>query len=60
MGDTGAGNPRIYIYICVCVSVCVLEVDGPYITVEPASSLVDIFDLLFERNACCNVAMLPL
>ena len=26
--------------------------DGPYITVEHASSLVNIFDLLFKRNAC--------
>ena len=26
--------------------------DGPHITAEHASSLVNIFGLLFERNAC--------
>ena len=29
-----------------------MEVDGLCITVEHASSLVTIFGLLFERNAC--------
>ena len=43
----------MYIYVYVYIYIYGWRwMDGPHITVEHASSLVNIFGLLFERNAC--------